>query len=102
MTVITRKRLLEFGEKHADARAALGDWDQKVTAARWRSLDDTRTVYAHADEVKVGSGRTVTVFNVRGNRYRLVAALHYNTQLAYALRFMTHAEYDKDTWKDTL
>lgn len=102
MRVITRKRLVEFGGKHADARAALHDWERKVAAAHWRSMDDTRTVFAHADEVKVGSGKTATVFNIKGNRYRLIAALHYNTQVAYVLRFLTHAEYDKGTWKGTL
>ena len=52
--------------------------------------------------VAVASGRTVVVFNVRGNRYRLVTAIHYNRQIIYTLRFMTHAEYSKNRWKDTL
>ena len=43
-----------------------------------------------------------TVFNARGNHYRLVAALHYNRQLCFALRFLTHAKYSKDRWKDKL
>jgi mRNA interferase HigB len=52
--------------------------------------------------VTVSSGRSVTVFNIRGNDYRLVAAIHYNTQRVYALRVLTHAEYDRDRWKDQL
>jgi mRNA interferase HigB len=59
-------------------------------------------VYPHADAVTVASGRTVVVFNIRGNRYRLVTAIHYNRQLVYTLRFMTHAEYSKNRWKDML
>jgi len=55
-----------------------------------------------ADPVKVASGRTVVVFNIRGIRYRLVAAIHYNRQIVYTLRFMTHAEYSKNRWKDAL
>jgi mRNA interferase HigB len=43
----------------------------------------------------------VTVFNIKGIRYRLVTAVHYNTRLVYVLRFLTHAEYDKDDWKGT-
>jgi mRNA interferase HigB len=42
------------------------------------------------------------VFNVCGNTYRLVVALHFNTQMALTLRFLTHAEYSKDRWKDDL
>ena len=102
MRVITRKRLIEYARTFADARGALEDWAAKVTAARWRNLGETRRVFSHADEVKVESGKTVTVFNIKGNRYRLMAALHYNTQVAYVLRFLTHAQYDKDAWKDTL
>jgi mRNA interferase HigB len=52
--------------------------------------------------VKVRSGRTVLVFNLRRNDYRLIAAAHFNRQIVYALRFMTHAEYSKDRWKETL
>jgi len=41
-------------------------------------------------------------FNIRRNDYRLIAAAHFNRQIVYTLRFMTHAEYSKDRWKDTL
>ncbi len=44
----------------------------------------------------------MTVFNIRGNRYRLIAAIHYNTQRVYVLRLLTHAQYSKDLWKDGL
>ena len=102
MRVITRKRLREFGRKHPDARAALDAWHRVVKAARWSSINDVRRVYPYADAVTVESDRTVTVFNIRGNDYRLVAALHYNTQVVYVLRVMTHAEYDKEQWKEQL
>jgi mRNA interferase HigB len=59
-------------------------------------------VYRTADQVQVASGRKVIVFNISGNNYRLIAAVHFNTQRAFALRFMTHAEYSKNKWKETL
>ena len=59
------------------------------------TFDDT-------DAVKVESGRSVLGFNLRRNDYRLIAAAHYNRQIIYTLRFMTHAEYSKDRWKETL
>jgi mRNA interferase HigB len=102
LRIITRKRLEMFGTEHADAQTALADWDLKVRSASWTSLAQTRRVFASADEVKVGSGRPVTVFNIKGNRYRLIVAIHYDRQLVYVLRFLTHAEYSKDMWKDQL
>jgi mRNA interferase HigB len=56
----------------------------------------------HADLVTVASGKPVTVFNVAGNKYRLVTAIHYNRQIVYTLRLMTPAEYSRDKWKEQL
>jgi mRNA interferase HigB len=52
--------------------------------------------------VRVQSGRNVVVFNIGGNDFRLVCAVHFNTEMVFALRFMTHAEYSKDAWKNEL
>jgi len=70
--------------------------------AEWKNLIEMRAVISSADEVTVASGRRVVVFNIGGNKYRLIAAVHYNTQIVYALLFMTHAEYSKDKWKKVL
>ena len=102
MRLITRKRLAEYGKAYADARGPLGEWAALVTAGRWQSLDDTRRVFPHADEVRVASGRTVAVFNVKGNSYRLVTAIHYDKQRVYVMRFLTHAQYNKNAWKGRL
>jgi mRNA interferase HigB len=100
--VITRKRLRVFAREHADARASLEAWRRVTEAAEWASLDDVRRDFPTADGVRVTSGRVVTVFNIRGNKYRLITAIHYNRDLVYVMRFYTHAEYDRDRWKDTL
>ena len=102
MRIISRKRLKAFAERHSDAAEPLGKWYQLARQARWQSLQDVRQVYPHADAVSVASGNTVTVFNIGGNKYRLIAALHYNRQRAYVLRIFSHAEYSKDAWKETL
>jgi mRNA interferase HigB len=60
---------------------------------------DVRKTYPHADAVIVGSGRVVTIFNICGNRFRLVVAVHYNTQRVYIREMLTHAEYDRQSWK---
>ncbi len=102
MRIITRKRLREFAQLHPDAAEALQKWDDLVREAEWKSIQDVRRVYPHADAATVASKSTVTVFNIRGNRYRLIAAIHYNTQRVYVLRLLTHAQYSKDLWKDGL
>jgi mRNA interferase HigB len=52
--------------------------------------------------VKVSSGGQVVVFNVCGNAYRLIVAIHFNRQIVFTLRFLTHADYSKDQWKTEL
>ena len=91
-----------WAAQYPDAAERLSAWLKNATLATWRNLAEVRRVYPHADPVTVGSGRTVVVFNIRGNRYRLVTAIHFNRQVIYTLRFMTHAEYSKDRGKDTL
>lgn len=61
-----------------------------------------RAVFPSADPVKVSSGKTVHVFNVKGNAYRLVTAIHYNRGKIFVLQFLTHADYSKDRWKESL
>src|SRR3989442_10686426 len=102
MRIISRKRLREFAHRYPDAAEQLQKWYDLFREAEWETLQDVRRVYPHADAVTVGSGNTVTVFNICGNKYRLVAAIHYNRQRVYVLRLLTHAEYSKDRWKDSL
>ncbi len=100
--IIKETALLEAGRLHPDAAIALQSWRKVVRLAEWKSLHATRKTYPHADAVSVESGRTVTIFNISGNKYRLITALHYNRQIAYILRFLTHAEYSKNRWKNEL
>jgi mRNA interferase HigB len=100
--IIKESFLLEMARKHPNASPYLEGWRKAVRSARWRNLVDVRRLYASADNVKVASGRVVVVFNAGGNNYRLIAALHYNRQIVFVLRFLTHAEYSKDHWKNEL
>src|ERR1700692_1148078 len=102
MRIISRQRLREFAQQHPDAAEALQKWYRLFRQARWESLQDVRLVYPHADMVTVASENTVTVFNVCGNKYRLIAAIHYNRQQVFVLRLLRHAEYSKGFWKDNL
>ncbi len=102
MNVITRKRIRDFATRHVDAAWSLEYWHRVTQAARWQSLDDVRHVFPHTDLVRVGSCNEVTVFNIAGNRFRFVTAIHYNPQQVYVLRILLQGEYDCGCWKDAL
>ena len=102
MHVIAAKSIRDYAIQYPDASTWLMTFLERAEAARWSSVADVRRVYPHADAVKVGSGKEVLVFNACGNRYRLATAIHCNRGKVYVLRFMTHAEYDKDSWKRQL
>ncbi|MGD0140660.1 MAG: type II toxin-antitoxin system HigB family toxin [Tepidisphaeraceae bacterium] len=102
MRVIKPSRIHGFGQSFPDAKSSLNAWLKVTRKANWQGLMDVRATYPKADGVKVASGRTVTVFNIGGNKYRLIVAIHYNTAKVYVLRFMTHAGYDGEHWKRQL
>lgn len=86
--------------KHADTRKWIEAWVATVADAQWQSIDDLRADYPSADGVKLRSRLVVTVFNVKGNEYRLLTHVNYADQIVQALDLLTHAEYDKDRWKE--
>jgi len=100
--IISETFLVAAGRRHPPAARALDAWRKFVRKAAWRHLVDVRQTYPDTDVATVRSGRQVLIFNIRRNEYRLIAAVHFNLQIVYTLRFMTHAEYSKDRWKDIL
>jgi len=102
MRIIKTSMLKEFWQAHRGAEASLRTWVQQTRAAQWRSFSDLRGTFPHADQVRVASEKPVVIFNIAQNRYRLIAAVHYNTAIVFTLMILTHKEYDRDTWKDQL
>lgn len=98
--MISRKPLQAFWTRHPDAKDALAAWFCVVKAADWRSLADVRRTYPHADGVRTRSGETLTVFNICGNKYRLVVRIRYEYRLANVRYVLTHVEYDAGKWKE--
>jgi mRNA interferase HigB len=94
MRIIKRGALVQFWQRHPDARASLESWYGVVRTADWKTPAELKQVYPRADLV----GRR-TVFNIAGNKYRLVARVNYQTQRVFVLYILTHGEYDKGAWK---
>ena len=94
--------LVQAAKDDPKAAGYLETWRKTARAAVWRGLVDIRRTYPSADSARTRSGRQVLVFNVCGNDYRLIVAAHFNRQIVYTLRFLTHAKYSKDHWKNEL
>lgn len=102
MRLIKRTTLREYARRFPKAATPLQTWAELTLSGAWRNLMDTRKTFPHADHVKVKSGKTVTVFNVCGNDFRLITAIHDDRQKVFVLDFLTHAEYSKQAWKTRL
>jgi mRNA interferase HigB len=98
MHIISRKKLLDADREHGGLAGALDAWYRTAKSAKWKSLQDVRRVYSHADAVRVGE-RIYTVFNISGTRYRLIAEIFYEDETILVRHVFTHAEYDKGEWK---
>jgi mRNA interferase HigB len=92
--IISRKRPKQAATRYADLEAPLDVWFRIVKRASWQNLSDVRKTFASADLVN-----RWTVFNVKGNRYRLITEINYRSQRVYILHVLTHAEYDQEGWK---
>ena len=91
MSVIAISTLKEFWTRHPDSEQALKEWYVKTVRASWNSLNDMRKDSNSVDYVN----NQRYVFNIKGNEYRLVAAIKFTPILVY-IRFVgTHNEYDK-------
>jgi mRNA interferase HigB len=94
MHVLSRKRLKEAAHRHSDLGAPLDAWYRIAKKAKWTSLADVRDTWAIADSVE-----QYTVFNIKGNEYRLIAEINYRSGRVFIRHVLTHAEYDRGRWK---
>lgn len=94
MNIIGWKAIQSFTRTHPDSLAALNRWYVAAKNASWTNLVDARKEFPHADLVG-----PLTVFNVRGNRYRLIVRIDYKWQVISVEDILTHPEYDREGWK---
>lgn len=98
--MVSLKLLRAFWTRHADAEYPLRQWYKTATHARWDSINEVRKDYPHADGIRTKDGGILTVFNIGGNKYRLVARIRYDYQLVNVRAVLTHREYGEGRWKD--
>jgi mRNA interferase HigB len=89
--IITRSRLTEFGRKHPDARVSLREWIRVIRRKSYRTHLEVRGDFPRVDFI----GPRRAVFDVGGNRYRLVVDMRYDLGRVYIRHVVTHAEYDR-------
>ena len=94
MHVISRKKLLEAATEYSDLFAPLDAWYRIARKAEWKSLVEARAIFPSADGVE-----RFTVFNVKGNAFRLITEINFKTGRVYIRHVLTHAAYDKGGWK---
>ncbi|PYV65152.1 MAG: type II toxin-antitoxin system HigB family toxin [Acidobacteria bacterium] len=94
MHVIGRKRLKEAAARHPGLETALDAWFRIAKKAAWQNLMDVRRTFANADAVD-----KCTVFNIKGNKNRLITEINYRYQRLSIRHVLTDAEYDQEKWK---
>ena len=95
MHVIIRKRLNEFVRTHPETEPGLENWYRLIKSKNYDNFSALRADFPAADQV----GK-LTVFNIGGNKVRLIAAIHYNRRRVYIRAVLTHSTYDKGAWKE--
>lgn len=91
MRVVAKKILRDFWEKHSDSEEHLKTWYKEAERAKWTSPNNVKLEYPKASILK--SGRVV--FNICGNRYRLITQINYLRQWVFIRFIGTHSDYDK-------
>jgi mRNA interferase HigB len=95
MHLMSIRNLRADAVRYPDVTEPIEAWYHVVKSASWQNLEDIRQVYPSADAVG-----NFTVFNIKGNAYRLIVDIDYETQTIYYKYFLTHADYNKDKWKN--
>jgi len=95
MRIISKKRLREFWQDNLEAEKPLMHWYQIAKKADWKNLADVRKDFGHADLAGV-----CTIFNIGGNKFRLIAKIFYPNKKVLIRFVMTHAEYNQKGYKN--
>lgn len=95
MRILTLRPIKRFAIKHPDSKTALVHWYREMKQREFANFAELRSIFPDANRV----GK-LTVFNIGGNKYRLITAIHYNRNRIYIRAILTHQEYDRGDWKE--
>jgi mRNA interferase HigB len=106
VNVISRRKLREFYEskpqrrQHADA---FEDWFKLTRRQRWHNFQDVKALFGQTDVASdTRSKRTATIFDIGGNKYRVITLIDYLRQTVFITHVLDHREYDRKTWKSDI
>ena len=94
MVVVGTGAIYEFIDEYPDSRGSLTSWLQSMKINNYRHFNELKQTFGSADYVK-----PYTVFNISGNKYRLISVINYQITTAAVENVLTHAEYDKGKWR---
>lgn len=95
MRIIAKSRLMALAAAHGDCMDQVVAWHAIASKATWRNLAEVRQTFRHADSVG-----DKTVFNLKGNAYRLIVHIRYDTGIIYIKDLLSHAEYSRGSWRN--
>lgn len=96
MRIISETKLKKACEKHSDAESSIQGWKKLVKEQDWKSFSEIKASSVFAPDLV----KNFVIFDIGGNKYRLITCINYKTKVIYIRDFLTHAEYDRDKWKD--
>ena len=94
MHVISKKALRVFWAQHPGAEGPLRAWLKEAEQSEWSNFAEVRGKYAHADQVD-----NYTIFNIGGNKYRLIVVIHFDRGRIYVRHVLTHEDYNRGKWR---
>ena len=94
MRIISPKKIREFWEKYPESESVMRDWINRVYDADWDNFSDVRKTFNHADIY-----RCCVIFDVGGNKYRIIAKIQYEYKKVFIRFVLTHFEYDQKKWQ---
>ena len=92
--IISRKALRNFWKEYPDSQTALLRWFKIMNTTNFQNFDELRATFPSADSVD-----DLIVFNIGGNKYRLIASVHFNRRKVYIRHVLTHSAYDRGRWR---
>ena len=95
MHIISTTTLKLFYQKYPDVESSLRGWNKVAKSAKWQNIVEVRQAFNSADPVG-----ELTVFNIQGNKYRLITYIDYQSKKIFIRNIITHTEYNTEKWKN--